>query len=68
LFHTGSGGAASPLIDGLLMAGRQNYLEQQLKNEMDSTQEYIEPDFEDQVPEAQINPSTTETELPPNFD
>ena len=72
LFHSGSGGAASPLIDGLLMAGRQNYLEQQLKNEMSSTPDYMEPDFADQVPEVQINPATavgyTETEPPPKFD
>ena len=59
-FHSGSGGAASPLIDGLLMAGRQNDLHQQLKNKMSSTPEYIEPDFDAQVPEAQINPATAE--------
>ena len=53
------------------MAGRQNYLEQQLKNKMSSTPDFIEPDFDDQVLEAQLNPATAvgygEVEPPPIF-
>jgi len=38
---------------------------------MSSTPDYMEPDFDDQVPEAQINPGTavgyTEVDPPPIF-